>query len=59
MVIAESRIDGDQFIDIITYAKDYLYYRKEEVDALNVFPVPMGGILEQICILPYHLQLKA
>ncbi|HPV12900.1 MAG TPA: DAK2 domain-containing protein [Bacillota bacterium] len=42
MVIAESRIDGDQFIDIITYAKDYLYYRKEEVDALNVFPVPDG-----------------
>lgn len=42
MVIAESRIDGDRFIDIITYAKDYLYYRKEEVDALNVFPVPDG-----------------
>lgn len=42
MVIAESRIDGDQFIDVITYAKDYLYYRKEEVDALNVFPVPDG-----------------
>jgi len=42
LVIAESRIDGDQFIDIITYAKDYLYYRKEEVDALNVFPVPDG-----------------
>ena len=35
-------IDGNQLNDMIKGASKYLEYRKEVVDALNVFPVPDG-----------------
>lgn len=40
--MTELCMNGDLFIHILAHAKDYLYHRKEEVDALNVFPVPDG-----------------
>jgi DAK2 domain fusion protein YloV len=35
-------LDGDGFRDLVVGARDYLREYKEEVDSLNVFPVPDG-----------------
>ncbi len=40
--MTELCMSGDSFIGILAHAKDYLCQRKDEVDALNVFPVPDG-----------------